>query len=338
MANDSANLNKAKNQKNDEFYTQYTDIEKELIHYSDSLFNGKVVYCNCDNPHYSQFVQFFINNFHKLHLKKLLASCYVQNNISLFDDESEFKHGLYLEYNGEENTDINSLIKELKGDGDYRSYECLNMLKESDIVVTNPPFSLFRSFLSTLVQYKNSFIILGTINAVSYKECFDLIKDNKLWLGASIHSGDIEFAVPQNYKLDLNNAKRLSNGDLKTKTGRIDVNGNKFIRVKGIRWFTNMENNYKPQLKLSAENIYIKSKYPNYDNYTQAIEVSKTKDIPIDYYGIMGVPITFLDYYNSDLYQIVGSDRGLPKGRCYINGQRLYSRIFIKRKNKTPQS
>lgn len=310
------NLHKAKKEKNDEFYTQLIDIERELQHYTTHL-NGKTIYCNCDSPN-SQFVHFFKENFHTLKLKKLIATSYNPNG-----------QGTYLEYDGKE-----TLMENLIGSGDFRSVECSNLLKQADIVITNPPFSLFREFIAQLEVFNKHFIIIGNQNAITYKEIFKLIKENKLWLGASIHSGDREFRVPPTYPL-------MSSGF------RTDSDGNNFIRVKGVRWFTNID--YPERYKLlTLTKTYNPIDYPKYDNY-DAIEVSKTKDIPKDYTGIMGVPITFLDKYNPQQFDIIGLSAsagynqdivGIPflgekDARPLINGKIIYARIIIKHKQIT---
>jgi hypothetical protein len=287
------NLKKANKAKKDEFYTQLSDIEKEIRHYKEH-FKGKVVYCNCDDPRVSNFFHYFSYNFEKLGLKKLITTCYKNQEIELFSRNNS-ERAIYLEYNGDKNgnkvPDPNEIgIKLLKGDGDFRSQECIELLKQADIVVTNPPFSLFREYLAQLVEYDKRFLIIGNVNAISYKEIFKLIKDNKLWLGASIHSGDREFGVPDDYPL--------------TAAGyRIDGLGKKFIRVKGVRWFTNLDYNERHEDLILYKN-YTSEEYPHYDNY-DAINVDITKDIPCDYSGAMGVPITFLDKFNPDQFEIV---------------------------------
>lgn len=315
-------LNKAAKAKKDEFYTQLSDIDKELKHYKD-YFKDKVVYCNCDDPRVSNFFHSFSYNFEHLGLKKLIATCYKNQNVDLFS-QNDSEKAIYLEYEGDKNgnkvPDLEEIgIKILKGDGDFRSSECIELLKQSDIIVTNPPFSLFREYVAQLIDYNKKFLIIGNVNAITYKEIFRLIKNNKLWLGASIHSGDREFGVPDNYPL---NAAGY----------RIDHEGKKFIRVKGVRWFTNLD--YRER----HEDIILVKKYnpeefPKYDNY-DAINVDKTKDIPIDYEGVMGVPITFMDKYNPEQFEILGNeyDLNIDKGRGYINGNRMYGRIFIRNK------
>ena len=300
-----SNLRTAKKVKKDEFYTQLTDISKEMKHYKNH-FKDKVVYCNCDDPRVSNFFHFFSYNFEKLGLKKLITTCYKSQTMDLFSD-NESEQAIYLEYTGDKNgnnvPDPEEIgIVELKGDGDFRSKESIELLKQADIVVTNPPFSLFREFISQLDEYDKKFIIIGNVNAITYRETFKLIKENKLWLGASIHSGDREFGVPDDYPLTAAGS-------------RIDENGNKFIRVKGVRWFTNLD--YKERHEyLILYKKYSPEEYPKYENF-DAINVNKTKDIPADYDGYMGVPITFLDKYNPDQFEIIGlgiSNSGIEIG------------------------
>jgi len=293
------NLHAAKATKQDEFYTQLSDIEKELRHYT-KHFKNKSVFCNCDDPKVSNFFHYFSHNFEKLKLKKLITTSYKNCNADLFSQHTA-GNGIYLEYDGDKNNnrvpDPDEIgIRKLNGDGDFRSEECVKLLKQADIIVTNPPFSLFREYVEQLVKYKKKFLIIGNINAISYKEVFKLLKENRIWLGASIHSGDREFGVPDHYPL---NAAGF----------RIDSAGNKFIRVKGVRWFTNLDYQERHE-EMVLFNEYSPDKYPAYDNY-DAVEVSKTADIPADYWGVMGVPITFLDKYNPEQFEILGiTDRG----------------------------
>lgn len=288
------NLHKAKIAKQDEFYTQLSDIEKELKHYK-KHFKNKVVLCNCDDPRVSNFFDYFVLNFEAFGLKKLITTCYKNQDMDLFS-QHDSEQAVYLEYEGDKNgnsvPDMDEIeVKQFKGDGDFRSQECIDILKKADIVVTNPPFSLFRQYLSQLVEYDKQFIIIGNLNAITCKNVFPLVKDNKLWFGQSISSGDREFGVPADYPLNAAGC-------------RVDEQGNQFIRVKGVRWFTNMDTPKRHEDLILYKN-YISEEYPNYDNF-DAIEVSKTKDIPMDYEGIMGVPITFLDKYNPDQFEIVG--------------------------------
>lgn len=310
-------LNKAARAKKDEFYTQLSDIEAEMRHYKEH-FRDKTVLCNCDDPFESNFFKYFALNFNYLGLKKLIATCYIDSpvagdQLSLFDvvnlpiRSSDGKRPYKIEITEvtDENkdgavdlSDVEILLKNkknlltlLQGNGDFRSQECIELLKEADIIVTNPPFSLFREYVAQLMEYSKKFIIIGNQNAITYKEIFPLIKDNKLWLGQSIHSGDREFRVPDSYPL-------------KAAGFRIDKNGNKYIRVKGVRWYTNLDVPIRHE-ELTLYKQYTPEEYPQYDNY-DAIEVSKTAEIPYDYEGIMGVPITFLDKYNPEQFEILG--------------------------------
>lgn len=323
---DNKVLSNAKIAKADEFYTQLVDIELEMKHYK-GHFKGKTVLCNCDDPYESNFFKYFAMNFNYLGLKKLIATCYVSSpvmytQLSLFDDmEQTFSKPAdpnkkpykveiteVTDENGDgafDLDDIKQLLKSkknvctiLKGDGDFRSEECIELLKEADIVVTNPPFSLFREYIAQLIKYNKHFIIIGNVNAVKYKEIFPYIKEGKLWLGASIHSGDREFRIPDHY-------------EVRSKSLRVDEEGNRYIRVVGIRWFTNLEYDSRHE-DLVLYKHYSPEEYPKFDNY-DAIEVSKTTDIPCDYTGIMGVPITFLDKYNPEQFEIIGfSDADSP--------------------------
>jgi len=336
MAN--KDLNKAKAAKKDEFYTRLEDIELELKHYRPH-FKGKTVLCNCDDPRCSNFFRYFTLNFEVLGLKKVIATCYKNQDVDLFS-QHDCERAVYQIYEGDKNKnkkvdDEEIEVRYLEGDGDFRSKECVELLKEADIVVTNPPFSLFREFVSFLVQHNKKFLIIGNVNALKYKEIFPLIMDNKLWLGASIHSGDREFQVPDDYPLQAS-------------SWRVDENGKKYIRVKGVRWYTNLD--YEERYEdIPLFRKYNANEYPKYVNY-DAIEVSKTSDIPCDYDGVMGVPITFMDKYNPNQFEIVGmsldlANMGIIRERLgrndggptfYIekNGKlvRLYDRIAIRRK------
>lgn len=296
-------LNDAKKNKKDEFYTQLTDIEKELKHYKE-YFKNKIIFCNCDDPETSNFWKYFYLNFKHLGLKRLIATHY------------DYKNSTYKqEYDGKDIIKTN-----LQKNGDFRNQECIELLKESDIVVTNPPFSLFREYVSQLIEYNKNFIIIGNLNAIGLKMIFPLLQKNKMWLGCSIHSGDREFRVPDHYPL---NAAGF----------RVDKDGTKYIRIKGVRWFTNLDIKERHE-NLNLYKKYNEEEYPKYDNY-DAINIDKTKDIPVDYDGEMGVPITFMDKYNPDQFEIVGIDDALPgniHGRFYIDGRRLYFRIIIKKR------
>jgi len=306
-------LNTARDAKKDEFYTQLSDIEKELRHHK-KKFKGKVVYCNCDDPRVSNFFHYFSYNFEKLGLKKLITTSYKSQERDLFS-ENKSEHAIYLEYEGDKNgnriPDVEQIgVRQLNGNGDFRSEESVELLKEADIVVTNPPFSLFREYIKQLIDYDKKFLIIGNVNATTYKEVFDLIKQNKVWLGISIRSGDREFGVPDDYPL-------LAAGF------RVSEDGKKYIRVKGVRWFTNLDFKERYEDLILYKN-YIPEEYPTYVNY-DAIDVSKTKDIPVDYDGEMGVPITFLDKYNPDQFEIVGSSRTLSKPMSEFAEKGTYS-------------
>ncbi len=311
MENKSSNknLHAAKTSKKDEFYTQLSDIEKELRHYKDH-FKGKVVFCNCDDPRVSNFFHYFSYSFETLGLKKLITTCYKNQNADLFSEHKSEK-AIYLEYTGDKNgnkiPDAEEIgIKHLKGDGDFRSPECIKLLKQADIIVTNPPFSLFREYVAQLIELNKKFIIIGNLNALTYKEIFKLVKDNKIWFGPSIHSGDREFGVPEHYTLDA-------------ASSRTDEDGNKFIRVKGVRWFTNLDYEERHE-DLVLFKKYNEIDYPKYDNY-DAINVDVTKDIPMDYAGVMGVPITFIDKFNPEQFEILGLSQKVGFG---LNSFKFY--------------
>lgn len=311
----NSGLSNATKAKKDEFYTQLTDIEKEMRYYR-GHFKGKTVFCNCDDPFEFNFFKYFVLNFNKLGLNKLIATCYATSPIanqqlSLFDvvggnEESKdkpYKAIVTKVYDktgdgGVDMFDVAELFKsgeneltELAGDGDFRSEECLELLDEADIVVTNPPFSLFRDYVATLMEHKKKFIIIGNVNAITYKEVFPLIMNNKIWIGASIHSGDRAFHVPDDYPLNASGCG-------------IDADGRKFIRVKGVRWWTNLDYRQRHE-ELILVKKYSPENYSSYDNY-DGINVDATSDIPCDYAGMMGVPITFLDKYSPDQFEILG--------------------------------
>ena len=335
------NLHRAKEAKNDEFYTQYDEIQQELNHYEDK-FKGITVLCNCDDPFESNFCKFFLRNFNYLGLKRLICTSYstspvIGQQLTLFDwmDEPVVQGNGYVmdirevpmaNGRGVSDADIDALlkskkrgVKKLKGDGDFRSEECIEYLKQADIVVTNPPFSLFREYVAQLMAYQKNFLIIGNVNAITYKEIFPLIKDNKLWLGASIHSGDRKFYVPDDYPLHAAGCG-------------VDKNGRKYIRVKGVRWFTNLDYAMRHEELVLYKRYYgNEEEYPHYANY-DAIEVSKVSDIPCDYYEEIGVPITYLDKHNPDQFEIIGASRWLgkpmseiaPKGSYVSGGVRFY--------------
>jgi hypothetical protein len=396
MANDARNmqnkplnrsLRDAKAARKDEFYTQYVDIQKEVeayLEFDSDTFRGKVVYCNCDDPFESNFFKYFAANFNKLGLKKLITTSYdgspIAGQLTLFPeyDEGNGKRrkpkavAVTLDQVKDEDgdgaaniEDVKQFLKRnkaarvaLKGDdmyggGDFRSAECIAFLKEADIVVTNPPFSLFREYVAQLVEYGKKFLIIGNVQAITYIEIFPLIKADKIWMGVTIHSGDREFRVPDHYPLNAAG-------------WRIDEKGLKYIRVKGVRWWTNLDHGRRHEpvpLMTMADNLKFskhkeirgKVAYERYANY-DAIEVPFSDAIPSDHDGAMGVPITFLDKYNPDQFEILGSSMnlGVPmsqvarKGsflqggpRFYIdNGdgtyRRMYDRIVIRHRRTRP--
>lgn len=341
----NTNLARANREKNDEFYTRLTDIEKELRHYR-KHFKGKTILCNCDDPFESNFFKYFVLNFNKLGLKKLIATCYATSSISnkelslskvLGNDETKegrpYKAVVTKIYDatgdgGIDMLDVAELFKmgeneltELKEDGDFRSEECLELLKEVDIVVTNPPFSLFREYVATLVEYDKKFIIIGNQNAITYKEIFPLLKDNIIWLGNNNPAPKL-FYVPTLLE-ERKNIKK-------------DENGNLVATFGNICWFTNLD------IKKRHEDLilirkYNEEDYPKYDNY-DVINVNKVKDIPYDYEDIMGVPITFIDKYNPEQFEIIGianSARWIGDLECFtlIDGRKIYNRILIRNKH-----
>lgn len=341
MANNTS-LRKADKAKKDEFYTQLADIEVEVKHYK-KHFKGKTVFCNCDDPYESNFFKYFAMNFNYLGLKKLIATCYdsspiVGEQLSFFSDKYPYLIQIteVIDENGDgaiDLADVEYLLKNKKNtirklkDGDFRSKECIELLKKADIVCTNPPFSLFREFVALLEEHKKQYLIIGNVNAITYKEIFPLIKDNKLWMGYSIHSGDREFRVPDDYPLEA-------------ASYRVDDQGRKYIRVKGVRWFTNMDY-IERHTDLELWKRYTPQDYPRYDNY-DAINVDVTADIPEDYFEPMGVPITFLDKYNPDQFEIVDGigrysildNENTKKAGKYlsmIDGKAKYFRVIIKR-------
>ena len=356
MANTNKVLNKAGVAKKDEFYTQLTDIEKEMRYYRE-YFKDKTVLCNCDDPFESNFFKYFAMNFNSLGLKKLIATCYstspiIYTQLSLFDEgdvvavdyQGKKPYKVIITKVEDENgdgrvdlSDVEYLLKNkknvltlLEGDGDFRSEECIELLKQADVVVTNPPFSLFREYVAQLMEYEKDFIIIGNQNAITYKEIFPLFMGNKIWYGASIHSHGRDFRVPDDYPLQAYEF-------------RTDENGFKYINVKGVRWFTNVDYKERHE-KLILYKQYSPEDYPVYDNY-DAIEVSKTADIPCDYEGIMGVPISFIDKYTPEQFDVIGATESEGKGfsnglwhsdskvaQPQLNGKRLYKRIFIRRK------
>lgn len=352
----NAGLNKAGKAKKDEFYTQMVDIEKELKHYKEQ-FRGKIIYCNCDDPYESNFFKYFASNFNTFGLKKLITTSYVKSKIAgeqlplfelegLKDISRDVGHPFRIEItevidsNGDGAINLEDVVDLLKhdknsaiplsGDGDFRSAECIALLEKADIVVTNPPFSLFREYVEQLMSHNKKFLILGDQNAISYKEIFKFIREDKLWLGYD-NNGTKWFEVPDDYDIPTESRKKV-------------VNGIKYFSMGRIMWFTNMETT-KRHTKLDLYKNYDPQNYPEFDNY-HAIEVSKVAEIPQNYSGAMAVPITFLDKYNPDQFQIVSSndlrksdrvpfkEHGLIKDKDgAINGKPTYVRITIKHKD-----
>jgi len=364
-------LSNAKKNKNDEFYTQYIDIQKEVeayLEYNQDVFRDKVVYCNCDDPFESNFFRYFVLNFKRIGLKKLITTSYkpspvANTQLNFFDNENAFVKSKGrpkitaikfiinevsdIDGDGEFNLkDVALQLKEnkqnewapLDGDGDFRSQESISLLKQSDIVITNPPFSLFREYIKQLIEYDKKFLIIANINAITYKEVFPLIKDNKIWLGTGIGRWISGFIVPKSYELYGTEA-------------RIDEEGVRIIATNNCLWFTNIDHGKRHQplpLMTMSDNIKFNKKikekeYSVYDNY-DAIEVPYTNAIPSDYDGLMGVPITFLDKYNPDQFEIIGaSDNGVvddafkiphfkKHNEPYVDGKKIYKRIFIRKR------
>lgn len=335
MANED--LRTAQAGKNDEFYTQFHDIEVEMnayLEYNPDVFKGKTILLPCDDPEWSNFTKYFAAKFDELGIKKLISTSYAPESKKMvlgglfsafeqespqFDADKSKTHGkifvLEKDVTGDGRINIDDLEwGYLDGDGDFRSEEVTKIRDEADIIVTNPPFSLFREFLAWIVEANKQFIVIGTLNSVSYKESFPLIKENKMWLGYSIHSGDREFEVPEKYPI-------------KASGWRIDENGRKFIRVKGVRWFTNIDHGRRHEplpLMTIADNLrYSKHKevkgrqmYYKYINYN-AIDIPFTDSIPSDYDGVMGVPLSFLDKYCPEQFEILGIGNGGELGVSY---------------------
>ncbi|MFA6171694.1 MAG: adenine-specific methyltransferase EcoRI family protein [Patescibacteria group bacterium] len=373
MAN--SNLTNAKRAKNDEFYTQYGDIQKEIeayLEFNPNAFRGKAVYCNCDDPYESNFFRYFVLNFNKLGLKQLITTSYkpspvANTQLELFGDNkslpkskgrpkitaNKFIINEVHDLDGDGEFNLKDVAKQLKAnkhnewtplneDGDFRSPECVELLKQSDIVVTNPPFSLFREYVKQLFEYNKKFVIIGNMNAITYKEVFPKIKENKMWLGATGNGSDMVFAVPNGF--EIAESDRL-------KAARLGYVGN-YTRLGNSCWFTRLDHGRRHRalpLMTMEENLKysrhkeIKGKkaYDKYDNYN-AIEVPFTDAIPSDYDGVMGVPISFLDKYNPEQFEILGATesegRGFSNGlwdekskvsQPLINSERAYKRIFI---------
>jgi hypothetical protein len=342
------NLNESARNKQDEFYTQLSLIESELKHYK-SHFKDKVVFCNCDDPFESNFFKYFAINFNSLGLKKLIATCYasspiVYTQLDIFGTETVIAkekptrkpYKIEISEVTDENqdgrtdlADVEYLLKNrknaltlLQGDGDFRSPECVELLKQSDIVVTNPPFSLFRDYMAQLIEYGKDFLIIGNLNAVKYKEILPLFMTEKVWLGNN--SGHFWFAVPETYEEKKTDFK-------------IDENGQKWRRMGNICWFTNLDYEKRHE-DMTLYRKYSPELYPKYDNF-DAIEVSRTADIPCDYYGLMGVPITFMTRHNPSQFSIVGvlnsgTGNEYDYAKAIVNGKQLYARVLIRRKQK----
>lgn len=334
---DNKILQQARKNPKNEFYTQLPDIEAELKHYKEH-FRGKTVLCNCDDPRVSNFFHYFSYNFEFLGLKKLITTCYKSQERDLFSQNNS-EHAIYLEYTGSKTggrvpnaEEIG--IKHLKGDGDFRSPECIELLKQADIVVTNPPFSLFREYVAQLVEYDKKFIIIGNQNAITYKEIFKLIKENKIWLGFGF-KGNAGYFISnyQDYATSSNHKEGM-------------------IRVPGVNWFTNLDISKRHE-ELILYKKYTPQDYPKYDNY-DAINVDKTADIPCDYDGVMGVPITFLDKYNPKQFKISGlgivgscnftcnkkmeilDRKGNPTGKYTVNAKGTLYKKYNPQKDKYP--
>ena len=375
MARNATNklLHKAKKSKSDEFYTQYIDIQKEIeayLEYNPDVFRGKVVYCNCDDPFESNFFRYFVLNFERIGLKQLITTSYkpslvANTQLELFDyynipkksksrpkvTANKFIINEVGDIDGDGEFSLKDVALQLKQnkhnewtpldeDGDFRSDESISLLKQSDFVITNPPFSLFREYVKQLVDYNKTFLIIGNINAISYKEVFPLIKENKIWLGTGMGRWISGFIVPESYELYGTEA-------------RIDEDGNRIIATNNCLWLTNIDHGKRHQplplmtmkdnIKFSSHNNVKGKNYEKYDNY-DAIEVPYTDAIPSDYGEVMGVPITFLDKYNPDQFEVIGaSDNGVVDEKYkiphfkkhnepYINGKKVYKRIFIKRR------
>lgn len=326
MANTT--LTAARAAKKDEFYTQLSDIERELVHYKEH-FRGKTVLCNCDDPRVSNFFKYFTLNFEHLGLRRVIATCYKSQDVDLFSMNTS-ERAVYQIYEGDRDgnrmPDVDEIeVRPLQGDGDFRSAECIELLKQADIVVTNPPFSLFREYVAQLIKYDKKFVIVGHQNAITYKEIFPLLKENKLWLGYGFKGGAGHFY--SKYE-DVATAGDHREG---------------MIRVSGVTWFTNLDIAKKHE-ELILYKHYTPEEYPHYDNY-DAINVNKTSDIPCDYDGVMGVPITFLYKYNPEQFEIIGATESEGKGfsnglwndnsrvcQPLVKGEKMYKRLFVRKK------
>lgn len=358
---DNISLGIAKINKNDEFYTQYSDIEAEMnayVEFNPDVFRDKTILLPCDDPEWSNFTRYFASNFERFGIKKLISTSYARGAANeqitmfellspLFDADLHDAHGKLFtitrdkDNSGTIDTDDIEFDGYLDGDGDFRSEEVKKLRDEADFIITNPPFSLFREFLSWIIEGGKQFAIIGNQNAITYKEVFPLLRDNKMWLGYSIHSGDRKFNVPDDYPLEASSCG-------------IDEDGKKYIRVKGVRWFTNIDHgqrhepllldtmghNLKYNKKLKKKfDSYGVNNYPKYDNY-DVIEVPYTECIPSDYKGVMGVPITFMDKFNPQQFEIIGycashgvAPKGIPNESPFMFGKWVYNRILIRHKN-----
>ena len=303
-------LTEAKANKKDEFYTQLKDIEKELAFYKEH-FKNKTIYCNCDDPTKSNFVKYFLLNFKELEIKKIYATSFSQTG-----------HGLFFEYEGEPGIqvvleDILRHTRELDGNGDFRSDECQRIMDYSDIIVTNPPFSLFREFFSNLIRKEKQFLIIGNVNSITYKEVFATLKDNRVWLGTGLGRWISGFIVPEHY-------------DMYGTETELNENGEKIIATNDCLWLTNLDHKKRHEF-IKLEKNYNPNDYPKYDNY-DGINVNRTQNIPCDYFGAMGVPITFMDKYNPEQFEIIKFRKGDDEKDLRIDGKAPYFRILIKRR------
>lgn len=330
MANKNTSLNDARVKKNDEYYTQISDIDAELKHYKKE-FKDKTVYCNCDNPYKSNFVKYFLSHFEEFNLKRLIATNYAEKELFEPSNDEAWK----LDVSKDDLNNVDKSITPLKGDGDFRSQECLSLLEESDIIVTNPPFSLFREYIAQLIEYNKKFLVVGSMNAITTADIFPLIKNDTIRIGYKSFNRGMSFIYPPE-TFDASKASIYSIDE---------ATGNYLVTVMGIIWFTNL-NRIQNHKKINLTYKYNPTDYPQYDNYT-AIEVSRVKKIPYDYTGLMGVPISFLDKYNPNQFEIIGCSASgmvddkykLPHWRKhnspYIKGKGIYQRIFIV--NKEPR-
>jgi hypothetical protein len=344
-----AERHSAKKNKSDEFYTRIEDLAAEMRYYKEQ-FRGKIIFCNCDDPYESNFFKYFAMNFNYLGLKKLIATCYIgspiaNTQLSLFDYESaeekttKAPHKIEIvevdDYNADGAFDLadveyllrnkKNVLSRLNGDGDFRSHECIELLKQADVVVTNPPFSLFREYVAQLLEYGKEFVILANQNALTYKEIFPLLRENKMWLG--YYCGDMAFTVPAHY-------------EERSTRFWVDEAGQKWRSMGNICWFTNLDTTKRHEFLTLYKN-YSPEEFPHFDNY-DAINVNKTSDIPCDYEGAMGVPITFVDKYNPEQFEIIDgigrysilNNEETKKAGKYlsmVNGKAIYFRYIIKR-------